>query len=190
MTGAQADHESLGQVCFVSDFRYLERCFTDLAPFLLDRRAAWLHKLDADAALREAPAAAGEGARSAVVRVGPGRHKPRVPVVVTAGVAHPRTGAVHVPLRWAPLSHTRMLPELDGDLELSRVDPTTSRIGLLGRYDAPMGALGRGLDRVALHGVAESSVRDFLHRVELALVESSGGAPGRRSRVTEPGGAG
>jgi hypothetical protein len=162
MTDAPARHESLGPVCFVSDFRYLDRPFADLAPVLMDPQAGWLHALDAPAG--------GAGRRSAVVRVGPGRRKPRIPVTVVAGVPRARTGAVHVPLRWAPVSHARMLPELDGDLELSRVDRTTCRIGLLGRYEAPMGALGRGLDRVALHGVAESSVRDFLHRVELVLV--------------------
>lgn len=170
--GSGTDDRGRGRVAFVSDFRHLVAPFATLAPVLLDPRSLWLYRL-ADAA-----AAGDDTARSgATVRVGLGPKRARVPVVVSLGVPRGREDVVVIPLTWEPAQFDRLLPALEGDLELSALGEAHSRLAITGRYRTPLAQLGLSLDRVALHRIAESSVRNFLEEVEAALVE--GGAPQR-----------
>ena len=51
--------------------------------------------------------------------------------------------------------------------------PDQVMLTLMGRYEPPMGAVGRSVDRLVLHRIAEACVRSFLHRtaanLELAI---------------------
>lgn len=117
---------------------------------------------------------------SAALRVGVGHGPARLPVVVTIGAPRDRQGAVVVPLRWDPVLLDRFLPALDGDLELCAAGDEACRLGLSGRYRAPLEGVGWALDRLALRWVAESSVRDFLEAIEYALRALATPAPGGR----------
>ncbi|HLF41255.1 MAG TPA: hypothetical protein VI854_07255, partial [Acidimicrobiia bacterium] len=47
---------------------------------------------------------------------------------------------------------------------------TGTSLQLVGRYDPPGGRIGRLVDRVAMHRVAEAGARSFLRRVADGLV--------------------
>jgi hypothetical protein len=191
------DESSLRTVSFVSDFVYVARPFSGLAPVILDPTAAWLIELSAGdqpaqaeggrsgIAEAEGAAAASTAGREhrATVKVGVGPDLARIPVHLSLGAPRARTGAVVVPITWEPLQLERLLPSLDGDLELASVSRTNCRLGLSGRYTAPLAMIGRYIDRFALHGLAESSVRNFLQAAHCALLSAAAktAGPDRKS---------
>ena len=75
-----------------------------------------------------------------------------------------------VPFSWEPTTFERLLPKLEADLELSALGESDTRLAINGRYRVPLGQLGLNLDRVAMHRVAESSLRRFLLEVQDSLL--------------------
>ncbi len=73
-------------------------------------------------------------------------------------------------MTWEPGGH--LLPRLDAELELASLGRTRTQLAISGRYDPPLGTVGRAIDRFALHRVAEATIKDFLDRVAAALLES------------------
>lgn len=160
-------------VSFVSDFRYVDHPFETLGAALSDPSNAWLQ------ALAGAHPGADRRASTGVVRVGTGPDRARIPVLVSLGGIRQRDGEIVLPLTWEPLQLERLLPSLDADLMLTRVADSSCRLGLTGRYRAPMARIGQRLDRLGMHGLAESSVRRFLEDVESSLVTPRPFAAGR-----------
>ena len=76
-----------------------------------------------------------------------------------------------VPLTWHAEGMEAAFPTLVAYLEVAPFGDERTQITLMGRYDPPLGAVGRRLDRVLGHRVAEATVRDFLSRVARALEE-------------------
>ncbi len=198
-SGAYGDEHSgtgdvrfLRSVSYVSDFIYVDSPFSGLAPVILDPTAAWLLEFAAresvpaaeggsggiDGAELTSPTSPAGGGRTATVRVGVGPDLARIPVHLNLGAPRARPGAVVVPITWEPLQLERLLPSLDGDLELAGVSKTNCRLGLSGRYTAPLAMIGRYIDRFALHGLAESSVRNFLQAADSALQSAAAKAAG------------
>lgn len=90
-------------------------------------------------------------------------------VRVSVGICHERGRSVVVPMEWEAAHLARIFPVLSGDLELAPLGPASCRLILSASYAVPLGDLGRRLDRMVLHGVAESTVRSFLRRLAVAL---------------------
>jgi hypothetical protein len=128
---------------FVSDFLHVAAPYSELAPKLLDPSAEWLDRL---AALTKAPR-----------------------FLVTAGEPRELSQTTTVPIVWTPTALDRLLPTLEADLQLSHLDGTFSRLSVNGRYRPPLATIGLTIDRLALHRVAEASLRKFLLEVEEAL---------------------
>ena len=126
-----------------------------------------------------AGAATAEG-DALLVRLGPTGAGTRVGVVarIHLGECIRRNGQTFVPMRWEAAAHTGLFPVLDGDLEIARLDEGHCRLAIKASYRPPLEALGRFLDAVALHRVAESTVRSFLVRLAAILegTEEAGGA--------------
>jgi hypothetical protein len=161
---------------FVTDFVHIAVPFGELAPVLMDEDAAWLRRLDEPSAA--GPSADGTehsnserpGIVAVTLRIGPGAQLSRQPVRVTSGP--PRSHGHHVvlPITWEPLVFERLLPMLEADLELSDAGERFSRLALSGRYHAPFTQLGLTIDRLAMHRVAESSLRGFLGAIETVVM--------------------
>ena len=60
-----------------------------------------------------------------------------------------------------------------------------TQLAISARYRPPLGALGRTVDRVLLHRVAEATVKDFLDRVGAAITSQAGRRRSSRSLMTE-----
>jgi hypothetical protein len=71
-------------------------------------------------------------------------------------------GVVSLPLRWKPTWPAAAYPSFDGELELARLSDGSAELWLLGRYQPPLGAVGRALDRAFLHAVANDAIRQVV----------------------------
>jgi hypothetical protein len=78
---------------------------------------------------------------------------------------------VIIPFSWRASGLTAgLLPAMEGDLEIAALDSAMTQLAISARYEPPLGAVGRMLDRAALHRVAEATVKDFLdHLGEILL---------------------
>jgi len=85
-----------------------------------------------------------------------------------------------LPVTWEPVGLEGMLPRLDANIELGSLGEDRIQLAISARYRPPLGALGRTVDRVLLHRVAEATLKDFLDRVGAAITsqaEPTNGAP-------------
>jgi hypothetical protein len=90
-------------------------------------------------------------------------------VQIDLGDAYPRGDGFVLPLNWWATGAQRLFPTLDADLEIMPMGPDQVMLTLMGRYEPPLGALGRVVDRLVLHRIAEACVRSFLHRIAAHL---------------------
>ncbi len=91
-------------------------------------------------------------------------------VEVDVGRAYQRDDRLVVPIHWWASGATALFPQLEADLEVAPLGSDATQITLMGRYEPPLAGLGRQVDRLLLHRVAEASVRSFLTRVAASLV--------------------
>ena len=78
-----------------------------------------------------------------------------------------------LPLSWEPVGLEGLLPRLDADLELGSLGGDRTQLAISARYRPPLGVVGRALDRVLLHRVAEATLKDFIDRVGAAITEQA-----------------
>jgi hypothetical protein len=131
---------------------------------LLDSPSRWLPAMVDGAVERAEPLLAEVGVGPAGLRV-----TRRVAVRLGEPVEFP--SRLSLPMTWEPGG--RLLPRLDAELELGALGKDRTQLSISGRYEPPLGVVGRTVDRIALHRVAEATVKDFLDQVA-ALLQSSG----------------
>ena len=151
---------------FIYDFIQVDVPFGVVREHLQHGAGAWLSRL---------ASAACEGERYPAERIGV-RATGDIPitkdVVVEVDVPYENDGLVRVPFRWRATGPSGLFPALDGDIELARLDHDRTHICVMGRYDPPLGPVGRVLDRIVLHHFAEGTIRSFL----LGVAEDLAGA--------------
>lgn len=127
---------------------------------LLDAPSAWLPTL-ADGAV--------ERAEPLLAEVGVGPSGLRIARQVTVRLGRPVQfpSKLSLPMTWEPTGW--LLPRLDGELEVGALGRDRTQLAISGRYDPPLGTVGRTVDRIALHRVAEATIKDFLDRVAAVL---------------------
>ena len=76
-----------------------------------------------------------------------------------------------LPLTWEPVGLEGVLPRLEANIELGSLGEDRTQLAISARYRPPLGVLGRTVDRVLLHRVAEATVKDFLDRVGEAITD-------------------
>ena len=74
-----------------------------------------------------------------------------------------------VPIIWEATGATALFPKMEGSLMMAAIGSEMTQLAFRGTYDPPMGALGRALDKVLMHRLAESSVKGFVDRIGSAL---------------------
>jgi hypothetical protein len=130
---------------------------------LLQSPSSWLPTLVDEAVERAEPLLAEVGVGRGGLRVAK-----RIAVRLGEPVQFP--SKLSLPMTWEPGGH--LLPRLDAELELASLGRTRTQLAISGRYDPPLGTVGRTVDRLALHRVAEATVKDFLDRVAATLLQS------------------
>lgn len=91
-------------------------------------------------------------------------------VSVRVGKVRDRGEGFVVPLRWSATGPTELFPVMEADLEISPLGEDESQMRISGSYDPPLGSVGRQLDRLLLHQLAEATVRAFLSQLVAALL--------------------
>ena len=126
---------------------------------------------DARCLLADTASAAYRDGETLSVKLGlSGRHPQlQKQVVVDLGRPHQHGDVLRVPIQWWSTAATALFPRLEGDLEFAPVGPSATHITLSARYDPPLAGVGRAIDRLLLHRVAEASVRSFLTRVAASV---------------------
>jgi hypothetical protein len=130
---------------------------------LVDSPSSWLPALADGAAERAEPLLAEVGAGPSNLRL-----SKRVTVRLRQPVQFP--SKLSLPMTWEPGGW--LLPKLDAELELGSLGKGRTQLAINGRYEPPLGVVGRTVDRLALHRVAEATIKDFLDRVAAALQPS------------------
>jgi hypothetical protein len=110
-------------------------------------------------------------------RVGPFGPVPGLSKAVTlhVGKARDRGDGFVMPLKWAATGPAELFPVMEADLEVAPLGAVESQLRLSGSYDPPLGPVGRQLDRLLLHQLAEATVRALLSQLVAALM--AGPAP-------------
>jgi hypothetical protein len=141
--------------------------------------------------LQQVAEAAYDEGEELLSRVGPFGPVPGLSkaVKVYAGRVRDRGEGFVMPLRWSATGPTELFPVMEADLEIAPLGAEESQLRLSGSYDPPLGSLGRGLDRLLLHQLAEATVRAFLSELVAALLiepESAGAEPGPVGAENQP----
>jgi hypothetical protein len=127
--------------------------------------AGWLSALAGEAQAR------GDGLLGEV-GVGP-RAQLRRQVRIRLGEPVHLPSMTSLPLTWEPVGLDGVLPELDANLELGSLGGNRTQLAISARYRPPLGVVGRAVDRVLLHRVAEATLKDFLDRVGEAVTDQA-----------------
>ena len=80
-----------------------------------------------------------------------------------------RADGLVLSFRWTSVGGTALVPTLEGELEFAPLGERQTQLVFRAQYDPPAGALGRGLDRLLLHRVAESTARAFVTQIASGL---------------------
>jgi hypothetical protein len=156
----------------VSDFLQVDRPFTAVRAEFGASGPEWL----ADSAI----AAYAEGEQLCLrifSAIGPMTLSKRV--WVELNVPDLRPDRVIQRLTWRASGASGLFPAMDAELEFSPMGEALTSVTFQGSYIPPLGAVGRGADRMLLHRLAETSVRALLRRVALRLEGERLPAPGR-----------
>ena len=89
----------------------------------------------------------------------------RKEVHIELGPPYRMPGKTLLPLSWKATGPERLFPPLDADLEIAALGRSRTQLSISARYLPPLGVVGKALDRVLLHRVAEATIKDFLDRV-------------------------
>lgn len=155
-------HRDPMNTMLLHDFAYVPVPAEQVCDRILAEDHGWLSPL--------AAAAMGDG-EALRLQVGPLRGLPMLSKTVSLEVGAPlRRGEVTVvPLTWKATAAPGLFPVLSADLEIAPLDPDLTQLTIQGRYEPPLGAVGRRIDRLLMHRVAEASVRAFLSRLVSTL---------------------
>jgi hypothetical protein len=70
--------------------------------------------------------------------------------------------AIRIDLTWKSKRSPGLFPEMTGSLWAYALSSRETQLELNGSYDPPLGLLGDAIDAIALHRLAEESVRRFI----------------------------
>jgi hypothetical protein len=142
----------------VSDFVQIDRPFAAVSDELVAAGPGWLG---------DSLVAAYEEGEQLSVRVASSLGPIRVSKRVWAelGEMTVKPDRVTQPLRWRAAGATGLFPAMVADLEFAPMGTAMTAITFMGRYVPPLGPLGREVDRMLLHRLAQASVRALLGKV-------------------------
>jgi hypothetical protein len=96
-------------------------------------------------------------------------------VALTVGTPTRMPAKTVIPLGWSASGPAGVFPALDADLEIAPLEDGRCQLAISARYEPPLGAVGRAIDRAVLARVAEATVKDFLDRVRDSIARRLAG---------------
>lgn len=95
-------------------------------------------------------------------------------------VAEDPTGGSHgnpitrIKLEWKAKQSQRLFPMMHAELSIYPLTATETQLDLSGEYDPPLGFLGKGVDAVVGHRIAEASMHHFVAEIAQYLRKTLG----------------
>jgi hypothetical protein len=77
-----------------------------------------------------------------------------------------------IPISWKPTFGRKLLPVMNGKVDVSPVSPDETRLTVSGMYEPPLGLLGEQLDEALMHNVAEGTVKELAELIAQRVQES------------------
>ena len=90
-------------------------------------------------------------------------------VAIDVGKPVPSATKTWIPISWRATGPTNLFPVLEAEIELASLGDGLTQLSLSGRYQPPLGLLGRTIDRALLSRVAEATIKDFVDRLGHAI---------------------
>ena len=78
-----------------------------------------------------------------------------------------------IPISWKPTFGRKLLPAMNGKVDVSPVSKEETRLTVSGMYEPPLGRLGEQLDEVLMHNVAEGTVKELAEQIASRLEVSA-----------------
>ena len=78
-------------------------------------------------------------------------------------------GRSWIAITWRATGPAGLFPVMDAELELASLGPPLTQLSLSGRYQPPLGWVGRTIDKALLSRVAEATIKDFVDRLASAI---------------------
>lgn len=72
------------------------------------------------------------------------------------------TATTHLRLEWEASNLPRLFPVMNGELSIYPLTPTETQLDFSGVYEPPFGPMGKALNAIAGHRIAEASVQRFV----------------------------
>lgn len=121
---------------------------------------------------QQVAAAAYDEGEQLLSRVGPFGTASGLSKAVSMHMGKPRVrgDAFVVPLQWSATGPAELFPVMEADLEIAPLGADQTELRFSGSYDPPLGPVGRQLDRLLLHQLAEATVRALLGQLVAALL--------------------
>lgn len=149
---------------FVRYYLELARPFEEVEAALLHSPENWVPGL--------ANEAEAQGRRLlAEVGFGPDGRRLEKQVRIDLGSSFRIASKTVLPMTWRATGAYALFPSLEADVEVAALGSRRTQLSISARYQPPLGALGRAIDRVVLHRVAEATIKDFLDRAGQTLLE-------------------
>jgi hypothetical protein len=107
--------------------------------------------------------------RGEELAIGPGEGVVTAPIELELGRPVEGMETFTIPMAWRASTATQLFPRMEAEIVVSSLGPVTTHVEFRGSYEPPMNGFGKVLDKLALHRVAESTVRSFLKRLTSAI---------------------
>ena len=148
-------------------FDYVNRPFTEVRDLLRQNPNDIFRRATSGAAGRAESLVATLHVDIAGLEVG---KEVRIEVASIKEHADPSLGPVIVfQLSWHATEGGSLFPAMKADLSVYRLSKDETQLDLRGSYEPPLGALGKVLDALVMHRVAEASVHRFVVEVATLL---------------------
>lgn len=98
-------------------------------------------------------------------------------VVIRAGTLRRHGDGMLIAFSWEAQGGASLFPQFDADLEAAPLGSDQTVLTIRGTYDPPAGRLGRTVDDLLLHRIAQSTIRAFLDAMCAQLSAPVGASP-------------
>ena len=79
-----------------------------------------------------------------------------------------------IPISWKPTFGRKVLPAMEGKVDVAPVSKDETRLTVSGMYQPPLGRLGETLDETLLHNVAQGTVKELAEKIGERLEKAAG----------------
>ncbi len=77
-----------------------------------------------------------------------------------------------IPISWKPTFGRKLLPVMEGKVDVTPVSNDETRLTVSGMYQPPLGRIGETLDETLMHNVAEGTVKELAEVIGQRLAKA------------------